>query len=211
MPSLKPNGIFFVINKEHKRKIDIVLNFNWKNEMKQIILKSTFTVLVMLISVSAALAQKPGGVKWYTIEEAEKMAKESPRPIFIDTYTDWCSWCKKLDSETFAHPVIIEILNTKFYAVKFNAEGKEDVTLKGTTFKNDGKNGRTHQLAVALLQGKMGYPSVVFMNDKIELLTVVPGFKPAKDMEPILQFFADKAYLTKTFDDFTANFKSSIR
>ena len=48
-----------------------------------------FFVLVSLISFSQ---QK---IKWYTIEEAEKLNKKDPRPIFIDTYTDWCGWCKK--------------------------------------------------------------------------------------------------------------------
>ena len=179
--------------------------------MKQIILKSAFAVLVMIFAVQASVAQKPGGVKWYTIEEAEKLAKESPRPIFVDTYTDWCSWCKKFDNETFAHPVIVDILNTKYYAVKFNAEGKEEVTFKGMKFKNDGKYGKAHQLAVALLQGKMGYPTVVFLNENADLVTSIPGFRGPKDMEPVLIYFAEKVYLTRTLEDYTANFKGTIK
>jgi thioredoxin-related protein len=179
--------------------------------MKQIISKTLLFVALISLSSAGIFAQQTSGVKWYTVEEAERLAKTSPRPLFIDTYTDWCSWCKKLDKETFAHPQIVEILNNKFYAVKFDAEGKEDVKFKGQTFKNDGKNGRTHQLAISLLQGKMGYPSVVFLNEKIELLTVAPGFRTAKDMEPLLLYFADKVYLTKTYEEFSGTFKSSIK
>jgi thioredoxin-related protein len=179
--------------------------------MKQTILKSAIAVLIMIFAVQASEAQKPGGVKWYTIEEAEKLAKELPRPIFVDTYTDWCSWCKKLDNETFAHPVIVDILNTKYYAVKFNAEGKEEVTFKGMKFKNDGKYGRAHQLAVALLQGKMGYPTVVFLNENADLVTSIAGFRGPKDMEPVLIYFAEKVYLTRTLEDYTANFKGTIK
>jgi len=179
--------------------------------MKHLISKVLILIAIITFSSSSLIAQGTSGVKWYTIEEAEKLIKNAPRPIFIDTYTDWCSWCVKLDKETFSHPVIVNILNTKFYAVKFDAEGKNDVVFKGTTFKNDGKNGRTHQLAVALLQGKMSYPSVVFMNENAELLTVVPGFRQAPEMEPILMFFADKAYLTQTYDAFSQSFKTSIK
>jgi thioredoxin-related protein len=179
--------------------------------MKQTILKSAFVLLVMLVALPAVTAQMPGGVKWYTIEEAEKMVKDSPRPIFIDTYTDWCSWCKKLDKETFAHPVIVDILNTKYYAVKFNAESKEPVTFKGMAFKNDGKYGKTHQLAVALLQGKMGYPTVVFLDEKADLVTSVPGFRSAKDMEPMLVYFAEKVYLSKSLEEFSTGFKSTVK
>lgn len=174
-------------------------------------LKTVLIISLVTFSVTPLAAQNGGKVQWYTIEEAEKLAERSPRPLFIDTYTDWCSWCKKLDSDTFSNPVIAEILNTKFYAVKFNAEGKDAVTFKGNKFINDGKNGKTHQLAIALLQGKMGYPSVVFFNEKIELLTVVPGYKTAKDMEPILVFFADKVYESKKFDEFTASFKGLVK
>jgi len=179
--------------------------------MKKSTIKALIFILLAIPGFAQAFGQATTGVKWYTIEEAEKLIKESPRPIFVDTYTDWCSWCKKLDNETFSHPVIINILNTKFYAVKFDAEGKDDVVFKGTTFKNDGKSGRTHQLAAALLQGKMSYPSVVFLNEKAELLTVVPGFRQAPEMEPILMFFADQAYLTQPYDTYSKTFKSSIK
>ncbi|MBM3420869.1 MAG: DUF255 domain-containing protein [Bacteroidetes bacterium] len=161
---------------------------------------------ILIISVQAG-AQ----VKWLTIEEAEKMALKEPRPLFIDTYTDWCSWCKKLDADTFSNPVIAEILNSKFYPVKFNAEGKEPVTFKGTKFINDGKNGRTHQLAIALLQGKLGYPSMVFFNEKVELLTIQPGYLGPKDLEPLISFIAGKAYLTQNFEQFTASFKGNVK
>ncbi|MBE0674577.1 MAG: DUF255 domain-containing protein [Bacteroidales bacterium] len=179
--------------------------------MKTRILKPIVVITSLIFSFGTLLAQNSGQVKWYTIEEAEKLAKTSPRPIFVDTYTDWCSWCKKLDADTFSNPVIAEILNTSFYPVKFNAEGKDPVTFKGMKFINDGKNGRTHQLAISLLQGKLGYPSVVFLNEKIELLTVVPGYRNAKDFEPMLSFFATKAYETTKYDDFVATFKGSVK
>lgn len=150
-------------------------------------------------------------VKWYTIEEAEKLIKTDPRPIFIDTFTDWCGWCKKLDQDTFSNPVIAEILNTRFYPVKFDAEGKEPVKFQGKTFINDGKAGRTHQLAIVLLKGQLGYPNIVFLNEKAELLTNFPGYRSAKAMEVLISYFAEKAYDRQNFEDFEKTFNGKVK
>lgn len=167
--------------------------------------------LFLFSSLPFILQAQSVQVKWYTIQEAEKMVKSNPRPIVIDTYTDWCGWCKKLDQETFSNPVVAEILNTKFYAVKFNAEGKDPVTFLGRNFVNDGKSGRSHQLAIALLQGQMSYPNLVFFNEKLQLLTNVPGYREAKEMEVLLSFFADKAYEKVNFQDYGKNFKGRVQ
>ena len=144
----------------------------------------------------------------------KNLTRQAPRPIFIDTYTDWCGWCKKMDKETFTNSVISDILNNKFYPVKFNAEGTESVTFFGKTFINDGKAGKAHQLAVALLNGQLSYPTVVFLipqkDGKIQIQPV-PGFREPKDMEVLLSFFADKAYDTQTFEDFQKSFQGKVK
>jgi thioredoxin-related protein len=119
-----------------------------------------------------------------------------------------------MDRETFTNSVISDILNSKYYPVKFNAEGKDSVTFFGHTFINDGKSGNAHQLAVALLGGQLSYPTVVFLipqKDGQLKIQQVPGFREAKDMEILLSYFADKTYTTQSFDDFQKSFQGKIK
>ena len=174
--------------------------------------KLAFLLVLTVINV-ISFGQK-AEVKWYTMQEAEKLFKESPRPLFIDTYTDWCGWCKKMDQETFTDPVISEILNTRFYPVKFDAEGKENITFLGKTYINDGKYGKAHQLAVALLKGQLSYPTVVFFTnqgDNKYSASPVPGFRQPKEMEMLLTFFADKAYDNETWENYQKTFVGKIQ
>jgi thioredoxin-related protein len=181
--------------------------------MKRILFLTLLSLSLIISHAQKSASSTTSGVRWYTIQEAEKLIKQVPRPIFVDTYTDWCGWCKKMDKETFTNSVIADILNNKFYPVKFNAESKESINFLGQTFINDGKSGNAHQLATALLQGQLSYPTVVFLTkqDSVYSVSPVPGFKVAKEMEILLSYFADKVYETQKWEDFQKNFKGKIQ
>jgi thioredoxin-related protein len=181
--------------------------------MKRLIILLALVSVSVITSAQASSIAK-NAVKWYSIEEAEKLMKQSPRPLFIDTYTDWCSWCKKMDSETFTNDVIAGILNTKYYPVKFNAESSTKIRFMGQEYINDGKYGRAHQLAVALLQGQLSYPTVVFMlkNESGQYeVAPIPGFRQAGEMETLLNYFADNTYRTKTWEEFQKGFVGKVK
>ena len=181
--------------------------------MKKNILVILFAFFAITLSSQTPPADGNSSVKWYTIQEAEKLNEKAPKPIFVDTYTDWCGWCKKMDKETFTNPVISNLLNNKFYPVKFDAERQDTVNFMGQTFINDGKAGKAHQLALALLQGQLSYPTVVFLtwNEGKPSVSPVPGFRTPKDMEILLSFFAEKAYESQKWEDFQKSFKGKLQ
>lgn len=173
-------------------------------------MKNTKLILLTLTIIIAnnifAQNTETKKINWISFEEAVKLNETNPKKIFIDVYTDWCGWCTKMDQTTFLDKDIVDYMNDNFYAVKFNAEQTEPIEFMGNTFVNKGSNGPrkgTHELAQALLQGKMSYPSYVFMNENNQLLTIVPGYAEAKEFLPILKFIGSNAYLTTTWEEFS--------
>jgi len=150
-----------------------------------------------------------GDVQWLTLAEAMKKAEKEKRPIFVDVYTDWCGWCKVMDRETFSDPKVAQLLNEKFYPVKFNAEQTEDVKFKGTTFKYVGEGGRgVHQLAAALLGNKLSYPTVVFLNEEFGMIQPLPGYHDAPQFHKIAQFYGEGHYKTVKWEAWQTTYKS---
>lgn len=136
---------------------------------------------------------------WYTIEEAEEKAKKDPRPIFIDVYTDWCYWCKKMDQSTFKKKEVVKYLNTHFYPVKFDAESKKDIFFEGKTFK---KEGRMHALAKRLLDNDMRFPNLTFYQVKDKKSRHYPEYLKAKNFLKLLKYIKDEHYTTTTWESY---------
>jgi thioredoxin-related protein len=150
-------------------------------------------------------------IKWLDFEEAVALNKKKPKKMFIDMYTDWCGWCKKMDAATFINPVIVKYMNENFYAVKFNAERKDTVTFNGKQYMNPNPSGSrsSHQLAQELLSGRMSYPSFVFLDENLNKVTTVPGYRKAPEFESILHYIGDNAYKTQKWEEFSPSFKAT--
>lgn len=151
-------------------------------------------------------------IEWLSFEEAVKRNETEPKKFIIDVWTTWCGWCKRMDATTFSDPVIIEYINQNYHAVKLNAERIDTVIVGGNTFINENPTGRRspHQLAISLLNGKMSYPSIVYLDENVNMLQPLSGYQDAKSIEPVLHFFSENAYKTIKWPDFQATFKSQL-
>ncbi len=158
-------------------------------------------------------------IQWMSFEGAlQKNAvlasiNEKPKMLFVDVYTDWCGWCKRMDATTFSDPEIVKYMNEHFIAVKMNAERKDTVVINGQTYvnKNPGNSRSTHELAQILLQGKMSFPSFTIIDETGKQLQVLAGFQQAPQFEKILNFFGSGAYKTTGWDDFEKTFVGKVK
>lgn len=171
----------------------------------------TYLLSLILIPTLLFANPEPKTINWISFEKAIELNKTNPKPILIDVYTDWCTWCHKMDASTYNEEVIVDYINENFYAVKLDAEQKEDIIFNDHTFKfvANGRRG-THQLAASLLNGKMSYPSTVFLNKNQEMVQAIPGYLQAPIMEKLINYMGKEIYLNKEWDTFDKEFKSKI-
>lgn len=171
---------------------------------------SILALFILALGMRESIAQDASAtVNWMTFEEAVKRSKTEKRKIFIDVYTDWCGWCKVMDKKTFAEPAVAKLLNEQYYPVKFNAEQREDVVYNGTTFKFIEHGGRgTHQLAAALLNNQLSYPSAVFLNEDFAIVHILKGFRQAPEFHKIAEFIGGDHYKTTKMEAWEPNYQS---
>ena len=193
--------------------------FSENNSGKPKIFKLTtfIAVIVLLFSASSLKAQLSNStiksdtvIHWMTFNQAvEANANYPKKKIFIDLFTDWCGWCKKMDAATFTNSVLAQYMNEHYYAVKFNAERNDTITFQGKQFVNPSPTTArsTHQLAYALLNGKLSYPSFVFLDENFNMLTVVNGYYEVEPFLPILHYFGDNQHNQMPYQQFEKEFK----
>ncbi|MCF8459591.1 MAG: DUF255 domain-containing protein [Flavobacteriales bacterium] len=154
-----------------------------------------FLVTFSFSSCMSQNAKEKAKINWVSIEEADALRTKAPRKILIDVYTDWCGWCKKMDATTFSDPKVVEYINANYYAVKLDAEQKEPITVGGKTyvFVEQGRRGY-HEIANELLQGKMSYPTTVFLDENMNMIQPVAGYLDAETIQPILEYLATNSF-----------------
>ncbi len=137
-------------------------------------------------------------IKWMTMNEALAAQKKEPKKIFMDVYTDWCGPCKLLDKKTFHNQDVVSYVNEHFYAVKFNAEGTEEVHYNDFTYTNPNHNpnrrGRNSQHFFANALKINGYPSIVFFDENGQLIAPVTGYKTPQQLELYLKMIHQDDY-----------------
>ncbi|MCE3278674.1 MAG: thioredoxin-related protein [Bacteroidetes bacterium] len=153
-------------------------------------------------------------VHWYSFSEAVSLQKKSPRPIMVDVYTSWCGPCKLMSKNTFGNPEIAKYLNENFYPVKFNAETYDSVSFNGYTFKNKnppGTNRPVHDFASSILDNKLVYPSIVFLNEQIQRIQVLTGYYQPAQFEPVMNFFGSGKYKEVSYEEYQKSFIPVIK
>ncbi|WP_396601937.1 thioredoxin family protein [Algibacter sp. R77976] len=179
--------------------------------------KTIFLMLaVAFISLNASAQQ----INWLTLEEAVALQKETPKKIMMDVYTNWCGPCKMLDKNTFQNNHVADYVNKHYYAVKFNAEGNDEVKFKDQTFSNPNfdpakVNRRNSAHELSRYFQIQAFPTIVFLDEKASLIFPLKGYKTPEQIELYLKMFKKDDHKTidtqEKFNEYYKAFKPEFK
>jgi thioredoxin 1 len=80
-------------------------------------------------AVLLLLASNPQSIRWeHRFTDAVKKARVANKPIMIDFWADWCTWCHRLDQTTYVDPVVVK-LSSEFIALKLDTDARKNQEL----------------------------------------------------------------------------------
>ena len=113
-----------------------------------------------------------------------------------------------MDKKTYGNQKVIDYVNANFYMVKVNAETKENLTWADKTYSFN-SDYRINEFALYVTNGEASFPTTVILTAGDSTPIPVSGFLEPKEIEPILKYFGEGAYLTESFPEYKKTFKTS--
>lgn len=106
--------------------------------------------------------QNQGSLQWYTdFNQAVQTAQQQNKPLLLFfSGSDWCGWCKKLESEVFNKPEFASAVGDKFIFVDIDFPMNKQLPA-AVTQQNEHLKNQYHVT---------GYPTVVILDPNLNVL-----------------------------------------
>ncbi len=147
------------------------------------------------VTVSASETAKI--IKYHNFAEAQAAAEEANLPILIDFYTEWCTYCKQMDTETFADPNVINWLNENVIFARIDSE---DENKKRTEFAEGYGVRRYPTFTLVSAEGDEFDRAVGFLGSELFVRTFAE-YKEGRNTLPDLMGRLEKAPSAKLHYD----------
>ena len=126
---------------------------------KSAVCLAILVVMTLLSAYPADVVRSDDQINWYSYEDGMAEARKSGKSIVFYFHADWCTYCVRMQKETFSHASVIEFMNNKVIPVKVDADRERQVA-------------RSFRVR--------GLPATVLLTRKGEQIGPMPGFIPPK-------------------------------
>ncbi|MFX8059749.1 thioredoxin family protein, partial [Acinetobacter baumannii] len=67
------------------------------------LMRRSFLVACLAAFAASSTIPARADIQWlHSWDQAQQLARKTGKPIFVDMVTDWCVWCKRMD--TYVYP-----------------------------------------------------------------------------------------------------------
>ena len=133
------------------------------------------------------------GIAWQDPAITKSAIAQSGKPVYLFVHTEWCTFCKKMKTTTFADPKVQQLLNDKFIALEINPETSGTTNFLGEELS---------YADAATRLGVRGYPASLFFSPDGALLGGQPGYIDAATFADIAEYIGGGYYQHYSFDEF---------
>lgn len=163
----------------------------------------SLTIITILISSPFLSAQTAAPlIDWQEWQEEITVGNASTKTL-VYVYTDWCTLCKKFEQEALTDSVTNKLMTENFQIVGLNAESRADLRFKDEEYqyKRDGNLGY-HELAAHLLDGRLAFPSLVFLDEDTQVIQVIHGYQGIEHLNLLLRYYGRDHYKSLPWGSF---------
>lgn len=100
-------------------------------QKKTIIILTVSLFLGIFVYVSLSNVQSPvndNSPDWIPIHEAQEIAKETDKLIFVDVFEIGCRYCRAMDREVFPDSTVRQVLDANYIPVRLDGNSTEMIT-----------------------------------------------------------------------------------
>jgi len=137
-------------------------------------------ILIAIFALAPASALN-AEINWNSYDSGMKKIADENQKGFLHFYTDWCTYCKKMNQETFTDESVITYLNQNFVPIRVNAQ---------------------QQRKVAKKYGVSRFPNNWFISEDKSEIGQQPGFIPADALLKMLQYVDTDSFKDMSFQEF---------
>jgi TolA-binding protein len=120
--------------------------------------------ILLFVILSLARQSRAEELTWYKdFPSASAAARKASKPIFVDVFADWCTWCHKLDKEVYADPKFVSYMKS-FVPAKIDSE--------------DGAAGSQFSEKYQIT----GLPAMIVVDSDGNLLNKISGFMSTTEL-----------------------------
>jgi len=178
------------------------LNLFLQGETMSKITKKFFllTVLFFFTLSLKAFSQKPAPPKdnpatinWLKYDQGLEQAKKEKKKLMVFFYTDWCGWCKRMNSSTYTDEEVKKLLAKNFVSIKVNGDSQNMISVDSAKITEK-------QLTSRYVN--RGYPTLCFLESNAEKIFCQAGYLDARQLSPVLGYLGDDWYKKLSFDEY---------